>query len=365
MTSLRQAVLSMLPGFLRPHAESFWTNFRGFKNRICDRFGFPLWLAFQSVRYRKKLVIVCRPGALGDVVCTLPLCGEIRKRHPGTVLIFLTNFDYKKMVLLSRAADEVYGARSWTWPFSLPDKFNFLGAVKAVYNPKTTDEPSPKKGAHAHLIDDLAASCEVSVPDSDRQPRLFPSPELIKRVQVDYGLAEDIARGRLMIGFNGGHSWPVKEWDAAKWQELLNKIHAEYDATVLQFGLTRGNQDEYEHFRGVRFLANRLKSNELVALIAGCDLIISIDSGPVHVAGAVGVPVVGLFGANAPQYRLPPDSPGSGVFTQLPCIFCHHATPKGHWQSGCPYDIRCMKELDVETVFQAVKNMLAKKVTCH
>jgi ADP-heptose:LPS heptosyltransferase len=355
--------MSTPTGSPSPPAKSFRQKLRALKNRLSDLILFPLWLALQYARHRKKLVILCRPGALGDIVCTFPLCAEIRKRHPDQLLIFLTYNDYKKMVLLSRAADEVYGAKSWPWPFVLPGNYNFLGLVAAVYNPRTTDELSPKNGVQAHLIDDLAASCGVSIPQSNRQPRLFPSAELIKKTQVAFGLAGDVEGGRLIIGINVGRSWPVKEWDAAKWQALVDRIHAEFKATVLQFGLTRGAEDEYEHLRGVRFLANRLKSDELIALIAGCNLIVSIDSGPVHVAGAVGVPVVGLFGANAPQYRLPPDSPGTGVFNLIPCIFCHHKTPKGHWQTGCPNDIRCMKELDVETVFQAVKSMLAKPVS--
>jgi hypothetical protein len=85
---------------------------------------------------------------------------------------------------------------------------------------------------------------------------------------------------------------------------------------------------------------------------------ISIDSGPVHVAGAVGTPVVGLFGANAPQFRLPPAGLGVGVVADVPCLYCHHRTPRGHWQTGCPNDIRCMKELAVAPVFQAVKDLL-------
>jgi len=72
------------------------------------------------------------------------------------------------------------------------------------------------------------------------------------------------------------------------------------------------------------------------------------------------VPVVGLYGAVNPRYRLPPDSPATGVFSNVRCLFCHHASPRGHWQTGCPHDICCMKELDVPTVFQAVKNMLTK-----
>jgi hypothetical protein len=42
------------------------------------------------------------------------------------------------------------------------------------------------------------------------------------------------------------------------------------------------------------------------------------------------------------------------------CLFFHHTTPRGHWQTGCPHEIRCMKELEVQTVFQAVNAMLSK-----
>jgi ADP-heptose:LPS heptosyltransferase len=334
-------------------------NLRSAVNRISDAIVFRRWLKDQHRQFGKKLVIICRPGALGDILCTLPMCGEIRRRHPGTRLVFLTHADYKNMVLLSQAADEVFGAKSWTWPFVLPESYKLPGIVEAIYNPRTTDELTPKNGTKTHLIDDLAHSCNVTLPKSERQPRLFTPAELIKKTQAAYGLADDVAKGRLVICINCARSWPVKEWGAAQWQALIDKIHAEYDAVVIQFGFTKGKDDEYEHLVGTRFFP-RLQSDELIALIAGCHLVVSTDSGPVHIAGGVGVPVVGLFGANAPQYRLPPDSPGTGLFSQIPCIFCHHESPRGHWQSGCPNNIRCMKELDAQTVFEAVKSCLAK-----
>jgi hypothetical protein len=114
---------------------------------MSDLLLFPLWLVWLRARYDEKIVIVCRPGALGDIICTLPLCGELRKRHPQAVLVFLTYIDYKKMVLLSRAADQVYGAKSWPWPFSLKASYKIPGVVEAIYNPKTTDELSPQKTA--------------------------------------------------------------------------------------------------------------------------------------------------------------------------------------------------------------------------
>lgn len=348
-------MMSPFPGPLRSALKSLRKKFQDH----FDFFYFPLWLLFQCVRHREKAVIVFRLGALGDVMCSLPLCGEIRKQHSGRLLIFVTAANYKKMVLLSRAADCVYGS-SWlygVWKLPAPHRF---GLVEKIYYPRTTDERFPNTGAQSHLVDDLATSCDLTIPDSDRQPRLFPSSELIKKTQAAYGLTGNVAKDSLIIGINFGRTWPVRMWDAAKWQKLVDQIHAEYDAVILQFGLTRADgTDEYDNLTGVQSVVNRVKSDELVALVAGCHLLVSIDSGPVHVAGAVGTPVVGLFGAVDPRFRLPPGSPAVGLFSNVPCRFCHHTTPRGHWQSGCPNDIRCMKELDVETVFEAVKEMVA------
>ena len=165
----------------------------------------------------------------------------------------------------------------------------------------------------------------------------------------------------MLIGINPGPNWRVKEWEAFKWQKLINKIHSEYDAVIIQFGLNTGDgSSEYDHLTGVKSLASRLRGAEIVALIAGCDLMISIDSGPVHVAGAVGTPIIGLFGPLNPSLILPPASPALGLCSDVPCLFCFNRTPVINWLTGCPYDIACMKKLDDDTVFEAVKSMLAQ-----
>src|SRR5207249_6665823 len=259
--------------------------------------------------------------------------------------------------LLPSAAAFALGSRSWGWPCSIPDNFNVLGLVDTIYNPKTTDELFKTSGATCHLTDDLAGSCGLTV--AARQPRLCPSSSLIKKTRTAYGLAEDMIGNRLIIGINGGPSWPVRTWDVSKWQKLINKIHSEYDAVIIQFGTNKGDgSSEYDNLTGVKSLSNRLKSEEIVALSAICDLIISIDSGPVHVAGTVGTPVIGLFGTTNPALRLPPDSLALGLVSDVPCLFCHHQMPHGHWFSGCPNDIVCMKKLDDQIVFEAVKSML-------
>jgi len=240
----------------------------------------------------------------------------------------------------------------------MPTQFKLFGLVETVYNPQTTGELTGN-GEACHLIEDLAASCGFNI--TARQPRLYPSASLIRKTRITYGLAENLVGNRLIIGINGGPSWPVRMWHVSKWQKLINKIHSEYDAVIIQFGHNIGDgSSEYDHLTGVQSVARRLKGEEGVALIAICDLIITIDSGPVHLAGTVGTPVVGLFGAVNPALRLPPDSPALGLVSDVPCLFCHHQTPHGHWFSGCPNDIACMKKLDDQTVFEAVKSMLAQ-----
>jgi len=357
--SFRQIVLSILPGPVHSALRPWWRRFFRFKQQGREWIPFIIWLIFQCARNRKKAIIICRCGALGDVVCTLPLCGEIRKRHSRRLIIFVTAAVYRDLVLLSGAVDFAFGSRSWAWPFSIPDNFNLLGLVDTIYNPKTTDERLKTSGATCHLVDDLAGSCGFTV--TARQPRLYPSSSLIKKTRIAYGLAGDVTGNRLIVGINGGPSWPVRTWDASKWQNLINKIHSEYDALIIQFGANKGDgSSEYDNLTGVKSLANRLKSEEIVALIAICDLIIAIDSGPVHLAGAIGTPVVGLFGPVNPRYRLPTESPAIGLFGEVPCLFCHHNTPLGHWYTGCPNNIACMKKLEDKTVFEAVKSMLGQ-----
>ena len=164
---------------------------------------------------------------------------------------------------------------------------------------------------------------------------------------------------RLLIGINPGPNWRVKEWEAPNWQKLIDKIHSEYNAIIIQFGTKKDDgSSEYDHLTGVKSLASRLNGEELVALIAICDLIISIDSGPVHVAGAVSTLVIGLFGPLDPVSILPSDGRALGLFSNVPCRFCHNRTPVIHWFDGCPNDIACMRRLDCEAVFEAVKSML-------
>jgi ADP-heptose:LPS heptosyltransferase len=363
MISLRRIVLSILPGPVHSILQPWWRRFFRFRLRVRDWWipfmVWAAWLVFQCARHRKRAVIICRMVGIGDVICTLPMCDEVRRRHPGKLLVFVTAEPWRDIVVLSRSADLVYGNKSWAYPFfKMPAKIKLFGLVDTIYNPQTSGERVHKGGMTRHLIEDLAESCGFTV--TARQPKLYPSAGLIEKTRIAYGLDRNVTAERLLIGINPGPNWPVKEWQAYKWQKLINNIHSEYDAVIIQFGTNKGDgSSEYDHLTGVKSVASRLSGAEIVALIADCDLMISIDSGPVHVAGAVGTPVVGLFGPLNPTLILPPDSPALGLYSDVPCLFCFNRTPVINWLTGCPHDIACMKKLEDQTVFEAVKSMLA------
>ena len=289
------------------------------------------------------------------------MCDEVRRRHPGKLVVFITAPIWREVVTLSRSADVVFANRWWIYLFTFPPNARVFGLVDKTYNPQTIGERFSGAGTSAHLINDLAASCGLTV--TARLPKLCPSPGLVKKTRVRYGLDCATIQDRLLIAINPGPNWRIKEWEASKWQMLVNRIHSEYDAMIIQFGINKGDgASEYDYLTGVKSLAGQLKGEELMALIAICDLIVSIDSGPVHLAGAVGTPVIGLFGPLNPASVLSLDTLAStlGMVSDVPCLFCHNRTPVIHWITGCPHDIACMKRLDCETVFGAVKSTLGR-----
>lgn len=349
----------MLPDRVLSVLRPWWHRIFRLKVRSRGWTPFVVWLLFQCARHGKRAVIVCRCGGIGDVLCSLPICDEVRRRHRGRLLVFITAPVWRNVVVMSRSADLVYANKWWIYPFTFPRNVKLFGLVGGIYNPQTTGERlSKSQGMTSHLIEDLATSCGFTV--TARLPKLSPSAQLIEKTRVAYGLESKTTGERLLIGVNPGPNWPVKEWEASKWQELINKIHAEYEAVIIQFGTNKGDgSSDYDYLTGVKSLASRLNGEELVTLIAICDLIVSIDSGPVHVAAAVGTPVIGLFGPLNPALLLSQGSAAVGLFADVPCLFCHNRTPVIHWITGCPNNIACMRKLECNTVFDALKSMLA------
>ena len=93
-------------------------------------------------------------------------------------------------------------------------------------------------------------------------------------------------------------------------------------------------------------LCGKTSLTDVIDLLAACDVAVSNDSGLMHIAAAVDVPVVAMYGGTTPAYTPPLHSRAKTFYLKLECSPC--------WQRTCQYDhYRCLKDILPKEVFKA------------
>ncbi|RMG44527.1 MAG: glycosyltransferase family 9 protein [Candidatus Dadabacteria bacterium] len=159
------------------------------------------------------------------------------------------------------------------------------------------------------------------------------------------------------VGLILGSSWPSKDWTAEGYSKLINRLLEAKQVVVL---LGDGNsaqlsQNLETHFNSPDLinLCGRTSITELVAVIKSLSVCTGPDSGPAHIAAAVGTPYVSLFGPTDPDRVAPQGYRHFVVRAKLPCSPCNRRV--------CPGLNRlCMRLISVEQVYQTL--MSAKKL---
>jgi lipopolysaccharide heptosyltransferase II len=160
--------------------------------------------------------------------------------------------------------------------------------------------------------------------------------------------AEEIAAARGRYGVPAAYAvfCPGAEYGPAKRWPHFGALSAQASLPVVLLGAEK----DREAAKGVAGtnLVGRTTLDEAIALIGGAAVVVSNDSGLMHVAAALGRPLVALFGSSSPE-RTPPASPAARVlWLKLECSPCFaRECPLGHF--------RCMKEIDVEMVLPHLK----------
>jgi len=116
------------------------------------------------------------------------------------------------------------------------------------------------------------------------------------KVKVDGNLFPEFA-GEEIVAIHPFTSDPVKQWPIERFKNLVLRIRRELGLGVVIVGLS---QDIFDMGDGVVNMVNKTSLIELAALLKRCSLLVSCDSGPMHLAAAVGTPVVALFRNDLP-----------------------------------------------------------------
>lgn len=167
--------------------------------------------------------------------------------------------------------------------------------------------------------------------------------------------AVGVRRDAVRIAFASGAAYgSAKCWEPERYAALANRLIADFDADIILFGSPQENDMAARIVGAMRRPACNLVGataiSELPALLSSCSLFIGNDSGAMHVAGAVGVPVIGIFGSTDPEGTRPMTSQFTLIREPVACSPC--------FLRKCPIDHRCMTRISVERVFEAARSLL-------
>ncbi len=175
-----------------------------------------------------------------------------------------------------------------------------------------------------------------------------------------------VSTSQLVVGMAPGARWATKRWPAERWSELASRLVESRDCLLLWFG----SEEEKGMIAGIQSamtglpsrrganLAGQCTLEETIALLGRCDVVVSHDSGLMHLAVGRGARVVALFGSTTTDLGFAPLGREHIVVecTGLSCRPCHvHGRrwcPKGHF--------RCMKDLTVDLVEGALDRAIGK-----
>ena len=213
----------------------------------------------------------------------------------------------------------------------------------------------PKNVKEHHLVGTYKGLLEpLGIPLSETAPRVF---LLEKEIQQARLLLEQyqVPPGAKIVGINPGASYgSAKCWLPDRFRAVAKKLLIDPQVYVVFLGDTQTASLIKEITGGldqrVVNLAGLTSLRELASLIKVCDVLLTNDSGPMHLADALGTRVVALFGSTSPLYT-GPYSGGVVLHKQVSCSPCYRRT--------CPIDFRCMKQISVEEVYQAIRDQLA------
>lgn len=156
-----------------------------------------------------------------------------------------------------------------------------------------------------------------------------------------------------------GANWAYRRWPPDRFALLARAIHERMGATPVVAGSAADveiAERVVEGSGGVAVsVAGKTSVRELAAVSSLAAGFVGNDSGPMHVAAAVGTPVVGLFGPNTPERFAPRGAPARVLWARLPC------SPCGQKECQRPSD-PCMETIEVEEVFAALSSLIDEGV---
>ena len=358
---------------------------------ICERF----LRSRQGVLFPNLVrnILVIRLDQIGDLICALPVFPVLRMRFPNAritvltgregasifkgnpfidhILVFESNwFSKSKVVGLFELFRVVSQLRKIRYDLG----FDFRGDLRNIllmafagvlyrvgYGIAGGERLLHRMGdyqTNLHQVElNVRLVTDEAIDKCYLKPDLYLSPgerkeglELLKRFGISH-------QARL-IAVHPEAGYPSKEWGEASFKELIAKLTEAQENTVLILGLSKAAQlaESFVSSSQVINLTGKLSLREMIAVLSWCHLFLGNDSGPSHIAQALGIPaVVVASGTNEYEKWGIWREPSKIAKHAVPCSPCHlrNCNVEGH---------PCMSEIKVDEVFRFGEELLTAAV---
>lgn len=347
---------------------------------------------------RSSRILIVRLSALGDIVHAVPVLAAIRRHDAAAEVDWLVEEAYapvlslvdglrQRIIVRSSASRNVIGdcprfaagaagylrAAAFLRRQKYDAALDLQGLIKSavwarasgarrvigfardhlrepqaawLYGERVTP-PHP-----AHVIQkNLALAAHLGAPITPiRVPlTIKPSPALAEALRRELG-------GVRYAVINPGAGWPNKRWPSDRFADVAWQLRRKHGLpSLVTWGpAERATADEVVAASdGAAHLSPRTSVSELAEVMRGASLVVAGDTGPLHIAAAVGAPVVGLYGPTWPERNGPWD-PADEVVSRAAGCRCHH---KRQCLTGAP----CIETIGVDEVMTAIERRLRRR----
>lgn len=330
-------------------------------------------------------ILCIKPRGIGDIVLSTIVLDSLAAAFPSAPVDYLTeNFaaDAVRNISLidnvvSMRKDESVFATAWRirkrkydlvidlWTNPRSAQITFLSGAryrvgyayrgrKYAYNILGTGE----RGSHHSADHNLELLKALDVPVVSRSIHFATRRE-------DDAAARQWLSGRFgerpLIGIVPSGGWASKRCTPTTWIAICKMLAEKYHPS---FVLLWGPGDEKDAaaiiggFNQDIEIAPPTSIGLMASFLKSCTLVIANDSGPMHIAAALGVPTIGIFGPTDPRHH-GPLGPKSGyvIKTDLHCIICN--------KLQCPYGQECMTQLPLDVLIAKVEQLAGSRLRAH
>ena len=325
-------------------------------------------------------ILIVRPGGIGDAVLLIPAIQAIRKSYPQADIQILAEkrnaavfdlcpevgrvFHYDRpgqlLSALCRRYDAVIDTEQWHRLSAVVARLT--GArLQVGFATNARRRLFNHAASYAHARYEADSFFDLLTPLGIARPDSFPIPFLqvpLEAMATAGELLLDLS-GKPFVTLFPGASIPERRWGAERFRPVAEHLSRAGFGVVLVGGAADSREGEAIVAGGLGLnLAGRTSLVETAAVIDRSALLVSGDSGVLHMAVGLGKPTVSLFGPGIAE-KWAPRSPDHIVLNKnLSCSPCTRfgTTPR------CPRGAQCMREITVDEVIAAVEEMLGGKV---